>query len=277
MDTVDAGRALAREYPVLRIIVSKLLHADANDSPNNCSEAERRNEQAAGNLDAKREDRQDKFDDQRENKKPNSLENSRPCSCNLNRLINVREVSVVVAKKKQKKFNQQTKQFKLNKADDSPYRVATWNSALTEEQENQLAGIHASVRIWESNDGGDERDTENFSDWILAELAVLAELAPEDVGFDEESSDTSTDDSKSNEGNQLDKDPGLVVFDEKEDGMFIAEWIDRSQDESSNEGAEERSPKGLEREIVRNLFQTEENTTDWSTEGNRNASRRCSW
>lgn len=59
-----------------------------------------------------------------------------------------------------------------------PYWIAAGNATLTEQQIDQLTGVHSSVRIWECNDSSDKSYSQHFSNWILTQFAVLAIFAP---------------------------------------------------------------------------------------------------
>lgn len=165
----------------------------------------------------------------------------------------------------------------VNQTDDSPYRITAWNSALTEQEEDQFAGVHSGVRIGKRDDGCDECDAENFSDWELTQLAVLTVLAPVNVCLNEKRADASAHDSQTDEWNQLNEDPRLVVLDEEQHRVFVAERVDGTEDESSDERTKERSPKCLQRKVIRNFLQAEEHTTYGRSESNRNTSSRSRW
>lgn len=70
---------------------------------------------------------------------------------------------------------------------------------------------------------------------------------------------TYTNDSKRNEGNELEEDPRFVIFNVKQDRMFISKRIDWPQNESSNQGAEKRSPQSFQREVVTDLKEKHRN------------------
>lgn len=81
------------------------------------------------------------------------------------------------------------KNFKLvsnisGKLINLPQRIRVGNSTLIEEEINQLARIHASIRIGIRDDSSYQCHYKHFGDGVLAQLGVLAVVAPVNVAFD---------------------------------------------------------------------------------------------
>jgi len=99
LNAIVARRTLARKNPILWIIVRELFHADAYNPPHYCAEAERWNEEATRDFDAKSEDSHDQLHYHRQNEQPNGFVYAWPGGCNLNGLIYVGKVAIVITKK----------------------------------------------------------------------------------------------------------------------------------------------------------------------------------
>lgn len=158
---------------------------------------------------------------------------------------------------------------------DSPNWITARDAALAEKHEDELAGVHSCVGVGIGDDGRDEGHTDNLSDGVLAQFAVLAEFAPVNVRLDEKCANAAAHDAETDERDQLDEDPRFVVLDEEEHRVLVAEGVDGAENESGDEGAEERPPERLQREVVRDFLQAEQNSTNRRTEGDGHAGRGC--
>ena len=55
------------------------------------------------------------------------------------------------------------------------------------------------------------------------------------------------------EGHQFKEHPRIVIFDVEKDRVFVSERVDGLEDEGGHQGAEKRTPQGLQGEVVADL------------------------